>query len=72
MTRKIMSLRSKAGQVGFAFLAFILATLFIAQLEMDPVRIIEVEDEEVREYIVIRKSNYKKLERKGEAKWLNQ
>lgn len=55
-----------------SFMAFIFCTLFITGLEVDPIRSFEIESEDIREYIVIRKSRMTKLERTGEAEWLNQ
>ena len=55
-----------------SFVAFIFCTLFIAGFEVDPIRSFEIESEDIREYIIIRKSRMTKLERAGEAEWLNQ
>jgi hypothetical protein len=55
-----------------SFMAFIFCTLFITGLEVDPLRSFEIEIKDIREYIVIRKSRMTKLERTGEAEWLNQ
>lgn len=55
-----------------SFVAFIFCTFFIAELEVDPIRSYEIESEDIRKYIVIRKSRMTKLERTGEAEWLNQ
>lgn len=52
--------------------AFLLSTFFVAELEVDPTRFFEVENEGIREYIIIPKSRMTKLERTGEAEWLNQ
>ena len=55
-----------------SLLGFVLSAFFIAELEIDPFHMFEVESERMREYIGIRKSKMTKLERKGEADWLRQ
>ncbi len=67
-----MNLNHKQVKIIASLVAFLLCTIFIAQLEVDPIRIFEVESEDIREYIVIPKSRMTKLERTGEAEWLNQ
>ncbi len=67
-----MKLNHKQAKILVSLIAFLLCTIFIAQLEIDPIRSFEVESEDVREYIIISKSRMTKLERKGEAEWLNQ
>lgn len=67
-----MKLNHKQAKILASLIAFLLCTIFIAQLEIDPIRSFEVENEDVREYIIISKSRMTKLERKGEAEWLNQ
>lgn len=67
-----MNLNHKQTLVLGSLIAFLLCTIFIAQLEIDPMRTFESENEDVREYIVIPKSRKTKLERRGEAEWLNQ
>lgn len=67
-----MKLNHKQIKIFASIIVFLLCTIFIAQLEMDPIRLFEIESKEMREYIVIPKSRMIKLERKGEAEWLNQ
>lgn len=67
-----MSLNRNQLKIFASLFAFLLCTVFIAQLETDPIRIFEIESEDTREYIVIPKSRMTKLERTGEAEWLNQ
>ncbi len=67
-----MKLNHKQVKILASLIAFLLCTIFIAQLEIDPIRSFEIESEDMREHIVIPKSRMTKLERKGEAEWLNQ
>jgi len=67
-----MKINHKQSKILASLIAFLLSTIFIAQLEMDPIRMFEIENENTREYIVIPKSRMTKLERTGEAEWLNQ
>lgn len=67
-----MNLNHKQSKILASLAAFLLCTIFIAQLEADPIRMFEIESEDIREYIVMPKSRMTKLERKGEAEWLNQ
>lgn len=67
-----MNLNHKQIKIFASLVVFLLCTVFIAQLEIDPIRMFEIESEATREYIVIPKSRMTKLERTGEAEWLNQ
>lgn len=67
-----MNLNHKQIRTLVSLIAFLLCTIFIAQLEIDPIRRFEIESKDAREYIVMPKSRMTKLQRTGEAKWLNQ
>lgn len=67
-----MNLNHKKIKIFASLVAFLLCTVFIARLEIDPIRMFEIKSEDTREYIVIPKSRMTKLERTGEAEWLNQ
>jgi len=67
-----MKLNHKQSKILASLIFFLLSTIFIAQLEIDPIRMFEIERENTREYIIISKSRMTKLERTGEAEWLNQ
>lgn len=66
-----MKLNHKQSKILTSLFGFISCTILIAQLEIDPILMFDIETENMREYIVAPKSEINNLKRKGEAKWLN-
>lgn len=67
-----MNLDHRQVKIIASLVAFIVCAILIAQLEVDPIRMFEVESEDIREYIAIPKSRMINLERTGEAEWIKE
>jgi hypothetical protein len=68
--REMINLNHIQRKILATLVGFILSSLWLAELDIDPWRMYERETDQIREYIVIPKSDMTKLERKGEAPWL--